>query len=108
MFVVKEKMADILWLIYSSSCAAMSIIFVKYFVDTKKYIYIILAILSEIGLIYGYIHLLKYSSILVQYTLVKIISILLVFIATLFLFKTELSWRKGLGILLAILAIFLL
>lgn len=99
---------DILWLLYCAFCAAISIIFVKYFVNTNKYIYLILAIISEIGIIYGYVHMLKYSTMLVQYTLVKLLSIVLVFLASILLFKTEITWKKSIGIILAIIAILLL
>jgi hypothetical protein len=60
------------------------------------------------GLIYSYIQLLQRSDIVTGYSMVKIISILIVLLPSLVLLNVKLTNEKIIGILFAIIAMYLL
>jgi len=96
------------WLLLSSFFSALTIIIIKYYDSFKNNWFLLVALLSECGLIYSYIHLLEVGNILIQFSLVKIIAILLVAIPSILLAWTELTTSRIFGIIFGIIAIYLL
>lgn len=96
------------WLFISSSFSALTIFIIKYYNQNAFNWLLLFAILSECGLIYGYIQILNYGDILSQFSLVKIIAILLVAIPSILFSWTKLTTAKIFGILFGIIAIYLL
>jgi uncharacterized protein (UPF0333 family) len=58
---------------------------------------LLVAVLSEYGLIYSYIQLLKKGDIVTEFALVKIIAILIVIIPSILLFESNLTIEKQLA-----------
>lgn len=103
-----KNIQDYKWLIISSCFSALTIIIIKFYNQLGYNWLLFMAVLSECGLIYGYVHILKYGDILTQFSLVKIISILLVSVPSLLLVWTKLTIAKIFGIIFGIIAIYLL
>jgi drug/metabolite transporter (DMT)-like permease len=103
-----KNIQNYLWLIFSAFFGALTIVIVQYYQHVKKHWLLVVALLSEAILIYGYTHILQYSDILTQFSLVKIISIAMIAFASLFIFKNGLSNRKAMGLFFAMAAIYLL
>ena len=96
------------WLFMSAFFSALTIISIKYhFIYPGHYI-LLVTILSEIGLIYSYIQLLQTKNILVGFSLVKILSILIVLFFSVWLFHVKLTNRQIFGMLLALISLYLL
>jgi hypothetical protein len=96
------------WLLISACFSALTIIIIKYYENYNNNWLLMAAVLSECGLIYGYIQLLKLNDILTQFSLVKIIAILFVVIPSITFSWTKLTISKSFGILFGIIAIYLL
>ena len=96
------------WLFMASVCSALTIISVKYYSLHSDYYWLLVTFLSEIGLIYSYIQLLQKSDIITGFSLVKIVSIILVLLPSLFLLNVKLTNEKIIGLLFAIMAMYLL
>jgi multidrug transporter EmrE-like cation transporter len=96
------------WLLIGSFFSALTVILIKYYENNNNILFLLVAVLSEIGLIYSYIQLLKNTDILTQFTLVKIISILMLVIPSIILFGNVLTIRKIFGLIFGIIAIYLL
>jgi multidrug transporter EmrE-like cation transporter len=96
------------WLLLSSFFSALTILVIKYYEKNSNNLLLLVAALSETGLIYSYIQLLKKEDILTQFSLVKIIAILIVIIPSILFFGTELTISKIFGLLFGIASIYLL
>jgi multidrug transporter EmrE-like cation transporter len=96
------------WLFMASFFSALTIIALKYYSLHSNYYWLLVTFLSEMGLIYSYIQLLQKSDIITGFSLVKIISILLVLLPSLVLLNVKLTTDKIAGILFAIMAMYLL
>jgi multidrug transporter EmrE-like cation transporter len=96
------------WLFMASCFSALTIIALKYYSFHSDYYWLLVTFLSEMGLIYSYIQLLQRSDIVTGFSLVKIISILLVLLPSLVLLNVKLTTDKIAGILFAIIAMYLL
>ena len=96
------------WLLLASFCSALTISFIKQYSKTYDIRLLFGAGLSEIGLIYGYIQLLKYGELISQFALVKIIAILIVIIPSILVFNSVITIKKIMGICFALISIYLL
>lgn len=80
----------------------------KYTEGNPKHIWLILALVSYMILIYSYIIILQDKNITVVYPIVKVISILVVLLFGIFVFGNKISGEIGLGVLFGIISIYLL
>jgi multidrug transporter EmrE-like cation transporter len=96
------------WLMFSSFFSALTIIIIKQYEKTANNWLLLVTTLSETGLIYSYIKLLKNDDILTQFALVKIIAIIMIIAPSILLFGSEVTMRQIIGLIFAIVAIYLL
>jgi hypothetical protein len=96
------------WLFMASFFSALTVVIVKYYVKYGHKGLLLLAMISEAGLIYGYIWILQNKDILTEFALVKILSILFVIIPSIMFFGSELTVKTVLGLIAAVVAIYLL
>jgi hypothetical protein len=105
---MSKNIQNYLWLLITASFSALTMILVKYCYTYKINWILLLAVVSECGLVFGYMKILKYDDVLTQFSLVKIIAIMLVAIPSIFLAWTKLTISKVFGILFGIAALYLL
>lgn len=103
-----ENIQSYKWLFMASFFSSLTIIIIKYYETNKNNLWLLVVALSECGLIYSYIKLLKNDDILTQYSLVKIIAILIVIIPSTLFFGSKLTIRKIIGLIFGISSIYLL
>ena len=96
------------WLIIASCCSTFTVLIVKHYELYSYNWLLVTAVISECGLIYSYIQLLKRDDLISQFGLVKIMSILLVILPSIILFESKLTIKKIIGLLFGIIAIYLL
>lgn len=96
------------WLLIASFFSALTIISIKYSLKHKNKYLLLVTTLSEIGLIYSYIQMLQFGDILTGFSLVKIISILIVIFPSIMFLDVELTNKKIIGLIFAFVAIYLL
>ena len=96
------------WITISSFCSALPIIFIKLFFISDYNWFILFAFIFQLMATVSYIKLFSMGDILLLFVLVKLFSVLIVFIASIIFFKTKLTIRKILGISFAIASIYLL
>jgi multidrug transporter EmrE-like cation transporter len=96
------------WLLLASIFSALTVLMVKEYEKNSKYWPLLVATLTEIGLIYSYIQLLKKGDLITQFALVKIISILLVLIPGIVFFNSVLTTKNIIGLIFGMIAIYLL
>lgn len=96
------------WLLIAAIFSAITIISIKYHLIYPGEYILLVTLLSEVGLIYSYIQLLQLENILVGFSLVKILSILIVLISSLLFLDVKLTNRKILGLLIAFVSLYLL
>jgi len=97
-----------MWLLIGAFFSALTVILVKFYDNKHNNLFLLGVFLSECSLIYSYVQLLKMDNILTQFSLVKIIAILLVAIPSILFSWTKLTTSKSLGILFGAIAIYLL
>ena len=86
------------WLLLSSFFSALTIISIKYSLQYKNKYLLLVTTLSEICLIYSYINMLQNGDILTGFSLVKIISILIVLFPSIMFLDVELTNKKIFGL----------
>ena len=96
------------WLLLSSFFSALTIISIKYSLQYKNKYLLLVTTLSEICLIYSYINMLQNGDILTGFSLVKIISILIVLFPSIMFLDVELTNKKIFGLIFAFTALYLL
>ena len=96
------------WLLLASFFSALTILMIKQYEKSINYVYLLVAALSEFGLICSYIQLLKKGEIITQFALVKIISILIVIIPSIIFFNSVLTTKNTIGLIFGMIAIYLL
>ena len=102
------KIINALWIIIGAICGAISVSFVKIYTETKNILWIILAMISFIILIYAYSIILQNEKIIIVYPILKILSILFVVFVGCVFFKNKLDLKISIGVLLALISIYLL
>ena len=103
-----ENIQKYKWLLLASFFSALTILMIKLYEKSINYFYLLVAALSEFGLIYSYIELLEKGELVTQFSLVKIISILIVLIFGIIFFGSELTTKKIIGLIFGMIAFYLL
>jgi uncharacterized membrane protein len=98
----------IIWYIIAASAAAAPIPLIKKYTETNNINWIILSALSYSLLIYAYSVILQDKNIAIVYPILKVLSVIIVIIAGILLFKSTLDNRSILGICLGAISIYLL
>jgi multidrug transporter EmrE-like cation transporter len=96
------------WLFLSAFFSALTAILIKQYEKNSNIWLIVAALASEICLIYGYVQLLSNKDVITQFSLVKVLSILIIILPSLLLFKSELTIKRMVGLLFAVISIYLL
>jgi multidrug transporter EmrE-like cation transporter len=96
------------WLFFSSFFSALTIIIIKQYEKTANNWLLLVTALTETGLIYSYIKLIKNDDILTQFALVKMVAIIMIIAPSILLFGSEVTTNKIIGLIFAIIAIYLL
>jgi len=103
-----ENIQKYKWLLLASFFSALTILMIKQYEKSINYVYLLVAALSEFGLICSYIQLLKKGDLITQFALVKIISILIVLIPSIIFFNSVLTTKNIIGLIFGMIAIYLL
>jgi len=101
---------NIFWFIIGTITSAIPAPFVKYYLKTDNSIWLILASISYLVLIFVYTILLKSkdNSITVIYSILKVSAILVTVCFDIFAFNNKFNTRSIIGIILAIVSVILL
>jgi hypothetical protein len=94
-----------IYLLLGAILSALPVYLVLQYMNDNKYIWILLAILFNSLLIFIYVQLLKTNNSTTQYTLIKILSIIIVGIFCSIMYKEKVKW---LGLIFALIAIYLM
>lgn len=103
-----ENIQSYTWIFMASFFSALTIIIIKYYETNKHNLWLLVVLLSECGLIYSYIQLVKNNDVLTQFSLVKTLSILMVIIPSMLFFESKLTVRTIIGLMFGIATIYLL
>lgn len=98
----------LLWFILAVIMSAMPMPLIKKYLTTNNIFYLLVCGFIYIILTYGYVQILKNHTISKMYPLLKILSIILVFFIGVFFFNDELKLKNIIGIIMGIVAIYLL
>ena len=98
----------IFWIIIAAISAGTPLILIKYYHETKKLIYLWMALFCYIILIFSYLIIINNRNIVVIYSIVKILSILFILLYAFIILNQKINVKIGLGILFGILSICLL
>ena len=98
----------IFWCIIASIAAALPIPLIKEYTITKHWYWIVSALFSYILLIYAYSIVLSQRNIAVIYPFLKVLSVMLVVVAGIFMFRSNLNTKQWFGLLLGVSSIYLL
>lgn len=96
------------WILIASFFSALTIISVKHYLKKRDFYLLLVTILSEIGLIYSYIQMLQNEDIVTGFSLVKLLSILIVLFPGIMFFNVKLTNTKIVGLIFAFVSIYLL
>jgi hypothetical protein len=96
------------WIILSAFFSTLTVVLVKFYIDTKDVWLLAAALASEAGLIYGYVNILENKEILTQFAVVKIIAIILSILPSIVIFGSRLTLKIVLGLIFACVSIYLL
>ena len=88
--------------------AALPLPFIKKYTQTHNYNWLIGAICSYIILIYAYSIVLVNNNISIVYPLLKILSVMLVFLFGIYFFNDRIDIKTAIGIILGMVSIYLL
>jgi hypothetical protein len=101
------EITDIVWFILVTIVLTFPIIFIKQYIVTKNFIYIVLAIIFYIILVFGYAKLFQKYYI---YHMIPVwfISMVLVLLAGIFIFSEQIKIINIIGIILGLVAMYLI
>ena len=97
-----------LFIIIDAIIAASIYILVKAYTQTNNNLFIITAVILAVLLVMVDIIILRSNKLSVVYPMVKIISVLIVIVAGIFIFKESLTTSEIMGIILSFVALYLL
>ena len=100
-------MNEIVWLLTASIFSLIPIILIKQYNVTDNYIYLILTMMCYLILMIAYINILK-ENISAKYTILQIMQILIISFIGIFYFREQINFIKMLGIIFAIVSVYLL
>lgn len=96
------------WIYISAFFSSLIIFLIRSYYKYKLSYFIILTIFAQWFLLYSYCQIFKDDNIVSQYFMVKILAGLLLFIPSIYLFENSITITKLIGVILGIIAIFLL
>ena len=96
------------WFILGAITSALPAPLVKYYLKTDNSIWLILATVSYIILIYVYTFILKDKNVTVTYAIIKVLSIILTGVLDIFIFKSAFNTKSIIGLVLAVISVILL
>lgn len=102
------KLYNIFWFLIAAIAAAVPIPFIKYYTETNNIQWIFLSMVSYLTLILAYAIILQDKNITIIYPILKVLSVLIVIIAGVFLFRISLDIKSIIGIVLGMASIYLL
>ena len=102
--------ANIFWFLIGTITSAIPPPFIKYYLKTDNILWLTLAAISYLILVFVYTNLLKNkdTNVTVTYSILKVSAILLMMVIDIFLFNSKFSIRSIIGILFAIASVILL
>jgi hypothetical protein len=96
------------WAFIASLCTALSITMVKLYDMHDHYLFLLVSLLCQFGLVFSYLQLLRTADILTMFTFIKIVAIIMVVFIGILFFHSKLTVKKTIGILIGMLAIYLI
>ena len=96
------------WISIATIIAILPVFFIKQFIVTNNYFYILASLLCYCVLIFSYIQLFKQKKVGTIYTLLQVLQVLIVVVGSLLLFKEKIDHNKILGIAFGLLCIYFL
>jgi len=99
---------NIIWFLIAAIAAALPIPFIKIYTETKKFIWIFLSMFSYLILILSYSIILTDKNISIIYPILKVLSVIIVVIAGIIVFKNNLDMKTIIGIIFGIISIYIL
>ena len=97
-----------IWVYISAFFSSAIIILIRSYYEYNSNYLLLMTIFCQLALIYSYFNIFKNKEIVSQYFIIKILAGLLLIIPSIYLFNGELTFRKIIGIIVGIIAIFLL
>ena len=101
-------LSTILWILVGAAATAAPALFVKEYLKNKQAYWLLGCALSYAVLITAYLKLFATGSVHLLYPIIKIMSILLVMVSSVVLFRERIGWRGLAGGVSAAVAIYLL
>lgn len=98
----------ILWILVGAAATGLPALFVKEFLKDKKAGWLLACALSYAVLITAYLNLFATGSVHVLYPIIKVVSVLLVVVGSIVLFRERIGWKGIAGGVSAAVAIYLL
>ena len=96
------------WIFIATVIALLPVFFIKKYILTKNYKYLLACIPLYLMLVISYINLFKNDNIGAMYTILQILQILLVVIGGIIIFKEKVDTNKVIGITFGLLSIYYL
>ena len=96
------------WILFTAFISSFPVILIKYYLKVQQFFLLVAALCFYAVAIFGYIHIFKTNNISSSYIVTKLLSELLVIAAGLFLFKEVLKIKQMVGIVLAIISLYLI
>jgi drug/metabolite transporter (DMT)-like permease len=96
------------WILFTAFISSFPVILIKYYLKVQQFFLLIAALCFYAVAIFGYIHIFKTKNISSSYIVTKLLSELLVIAAGVFLFKEVLKPKQMVGIILAIISLYLI
>jgi multidrug transporter EmrE-like cation transporter len=97
----------ILWVLLGALASAIPVTLIKIYTETKQNFLLFLSVISYLLAIISYVNVFEKGDIITFYIIMKILSDMLVILSGILFFSEKLTIKKGFGILLAILAVYL-
>ena len=98
----------ILWMLFGALTTAIPVTLIKIYTESKQIFLLFLSVLSYILAIISYINVFEKGDIITCYIIMKILSDILVISSGILFFSEKVSIKKGFGILLALLSVYLI
>ena len=95
-------------IILGSLFSAFIAIFIKKYINNYNFKWLIFSIIFSLFLICIYVNLFKSKKMSITYPLIKIISVLMVFLFGVFYFREKPTYREIIGLIFGIISIYLL
>ena len=101
-------LSTILWILVGAAATAAPVLFVKEYLKDKQTYWLLACVLSYAVLVTAYLNLFATGSVHLLYPIIKVVSILLVVVSSVVLFRERIGWRGIAGGVSAAVAIYLL